>query len=101
VSATCLLIAIQREEEKVKRSLKDAAKKGDKDVCRILAKEVIRAKKSVSKIHSAKAQLKSVEYNMNQQLGECWLNCYICLFFSLPPPEKKICTLKFVGFLYI
>jgi len=62
-------IAIQREEEKVKRSMKDAAKKGDADVCRILAKEVIRAKKSVSKIHAAKAQLKSVEYNMNQQLG--------------------------------
>lgn len=62
-------VGIQREEEKVKRSLKDAAKKGDKDVCRILAKEVIRAKKSIGKIHSAKAQLKSVEYNMNQQLG--------------------------------
>jgi len=61
--------AIQREEEKVKRSLKDAAKKGDTDVCRILAKEVIRAKKSVNKINAAKAQLKSVEYNMNQQLG--------------------------------
>jgi len=65
-----MYVAIQREEEKVKRSLKDAAKKGDKDVCRILAKEVVRAKKSVSKIHAAKAQLKSVEYNMNQQLGE-------------------------------
>ena len=62
-------VAIQREEEKVKRSLKDAAKKGDRDVCRILAKEVVRAKKSVGKIHAAKAQLKSVEYNMSQQLG--------------------------------
>jgi len=62
-------IAIQREEEKVKRSLKDAAKKGDRDVCRILAKEVVRAKKSVNKINAAKAQLKSVEYNMSQQLG--------------------------------
>jgi len=67
---TFVLIAIQREEEKVKRSLKDAAKKGDKDVCRILAKEMIRSKKAVSKIHAAKAQLKSVEYNMNQQLGQ-------------------------------
>jgi len=74
-------IAIQREEEKVKRSLKDAAKKGDKDVCRILAKEVVRAKKSVNKINAAKAQLKSVEYNMNQQLGwsrHCHLSSFTC-----------------------
>ena len=65
----CESVAIQREEEKAKRSLKDAAKRGDKDVCRILAKEMIRSKKAVSKIHAAKAQLKSVEYNMSQQLG--------------------------------
>lgn len=63
------ILAIQREEEKIKRSMKDAAKKGDKDVCRILAKEVIRSRKAISKIHSAKAQIKSVEYSMNQQLA--------------------------------
>nr|KAF6446269.1 charged multivesicular body protein 3 [Rousettus aegyptiacus] len=39
---------IQREEEKVKRSVKDAAKKGQKDVCVVLAKEVIRSKKAKS-----------------------------------------------------
>lgn len=61
--------SIQREEEKIKRSMKEAAKKGDKDVCRILAKEVVRSRKAVSKIHSAKAQMKSVEYSMNQQLA--------------------------------
>ncbi|ELW72449.1 Charged multivesicular body protein 3 [Tupaia chinensis] len=33
---------IQREEEKVKRSVKDAAEKGQKDVCVVLAKEMIR-----------------------------------------------------------
>jgi charged multivesicular body protein 3 len=63
------ILGIQREEEKVKRSLKEAAKKGDRDVCRILAKEVVRSHKAISKIHAAKAQLKSVEYNMNQQLA--------------------------------
>lgn len=61
--------AIQREEEKVKRSLKEAAKKGDKDVCIILAKEVVRARKSISKIYSSKAQINSVILSMKNQLA--------------------------------
>ena len=32
------MTAIRREEAKVTRSLKEAAKKGDKDVCKILAR---------------------------------------------------------------
>ncbi len=61
---------IQREEEKIKRSLKESAKKGDKDVCNILAKEVLKARRAVSKIRTAQAQIKSVEYGMNHQLGK-------------------------------
>ena len=69
--AKCFCIpAIQREEEKIKRSLKDAAKNGDKDVCVILAKEVVRSRKAVNKIYTAKAQIKSVELTMKNQLGE-------------------------------
>uniref|UniRef100_A0A646QEP6 Charged multivesicular body protein 3 n=1 Tax=Hemiscolopendra marginata TaxID=943146 RepID=A0A646QEP6_9MYRI len=60
---------IQREEEKVKRSLKEAAKKGDREVCVILAKEVIRARKAISKIHSSKAQINSVVLSMKNQLA--------------------------------
>nr|XP_042896997.1 charged multivesicular body protein 3 isoform X2 [Parasteatoda tepidariorum] len=60
---------IQREEEKVKRSLKEAAKKGDADVCKILAKEVIRARKSINRIHTSKAQINSVMMSMNHQLA--------------------------------
>ncbi|XP_015513998.1 charged multivesicular body protein 3 [Neodiprion pinetum] len=61
--------AIQREEEKVKRSLKEAAKKGDKDVCTILAKEVIRARKACNKIYTSKAHLNSVSLQMKNQLA--------------------------------
>ncbi|TRY57902.1 hypothetical protein DNTS_014418 [Danionella cerebrum] len=50
---------IQREEEKVKRSIKDAAKKGQKDVCIILAKEMIHSKKAISKLYASKAQMNS------------------------------------------
>jgi len=53
----------------VKKSLKDAAKKGDRSVCVVLAKELVRSKKAVNKIYSAKAQLKSVEHSMSQQAG--------------------------------
>ncbi|KAK6622355.1 Charged multivesicular body protein 3 [Polyplax serrata] len=60
---------IQREEEKIKRSLKDAAKKGDKDVCTILAKEVIRARKAINKIQTTKAHINSVQLQMKNQLA--------------------------------
>lgn len=61
--------AIQREEEKVKRSLKEAAKKGDKDVCKILAKEIIRARKACNKIYTSKAHMNSVALQMKNQLA--------------------------------
>ena len=59
-----------REEEKVKRTLREAAKKGDKDTCKILAKEVIRARKAISKIHTTKAHLNSVQLQLKNQLGK-------------------------------
>lgn len=65
----CITLGIQREEEKVKRSLKEAAKKGDKDVCLILAKEVIRARKAISKIYASKAHINSISMQMKNQLG--------------------------------
>ncbi|KAL1138259.1 hypothetical protein AAG570_009948, partial [Ranatra chinensis] len=60
---------IQREEEKVKKSLKEAAKKGDKAVCTILAKEVLRARKAITKIHTSKAHLNSIQLQMKNQLA--------------------------------
>ncbi|CAG4993471.1 unnamed protein product [Colias eurytheme] len=61
--------AIQREEEKIKRSLKEAATKNDKQVCTILAKEIIRSRKAVSKIYTSKAHLNSVQMQMKNQLA--------------------------------
>ncbi|XP_065827295.1 charged multivesicular body protein 3-like [Oscarella lobularis] len=60
---------IQREEDKVKRSLKDAAKKGQNDVCRILAKEVVQSRRAVSKMYASKAQINSVMMSMQNQLA--------------------------------
>jgi len=60
---------IKREEIKVTRSLKAAAKKGDKDVCLILAKEVVHARKTVNKLYTAKANLNSIQLQMKGQLA--------------------------------
>ncbi|NP_998485.1 charged multivesicular body protein 3 [Danio rerio] len=60
---------IQREEEKVKRSIKDAAKKGQKDVCIILAKEMIQSKRAINKLYASKAQMNSVLLSMKNQLS--------------------------------
>eukprot|EP00088_Acartia_fossae_P059725 TRINITY_DN7119_c0_g1_i1.p1 TRINITY_DN7119_c0_g1~~TRINITY_DN7119_c0_g1_i1.p1 ORF type:complete len:220 (-),score=85.91 TRINITY_DN7119_c0_g1_i1:310-969(-) len=61
--------AIKREELKVTKSLKDAAKKGDKDVCRILAKEIVHSRKTVTKLYTAKANLNSIQLQMKGQLA--------------------------------
>lgn len=60
---------IQTEEAKVKKSLKDAAKKGDVDVCKIYAKELYRSKKAVSKIYASKAHINSIIMSMQQQMA--------------------------------
>lgn len=61
--------SIKREEDKIKKSLKEAAKKNDKQVCTILAKEMIHSRKAVNRIYASKAQLSSVQLQMQQQLG--------------------------------
>ncbi|XP_074596022.1 vacuolar protein sorting 24 isoform X2 [Brevipalpus obovatus] len=61
--------AIQREEAKVKSSLKDAAKKGDKSACLVLARSLIDSKKAIEKLNVSKAQIGSVMLHLNQSLS--------------------------------
>nr|XP_014092484.1 charged multivesicular body protein 3 [Bactrocera oleae] len=61
--------SIQREEEKVKRSLKQAATKNDRDTCIILAKEIVRARKAINRIYTSKAHLNSIQLQMKNQLA--------------------------------
>ncbi|KAJ8372363.1 hypothetical protein AAFF_G00289960 [Aldrovandia affinis] len=60
---------IQREQDKVKRSIKDAAKKGQRDVCVVLAKEMVQSKRAVNKLHTSKAHMNSVLLSMKNQLA--------------------------------
>ncbi|KAL4232387.1 Charged multivesicular body protein 3 [Mactra antiquata] len=61
--------AIQREEEKTKRQLKDSAKKGERGACSILAKEIVHSRKAVNRLYASKAQLNSVSMQMKNQLA--------------------------------
>ena len=63
---------IQREEQKTKKSIKDAAKRGDTASAKLLAKEICRARKAVTRLHTSKAQMNSVVMQMENQLGACW-----------------------------
>ncbi|CAI8058229.1 Charged multivesicular body protein 3 [Geodia barretti] len=60
---------IQTEENKVKKSIKEAAKKGQKDVAKILAKELVQSRKAVGKLYASKAQMNSVMMTMQQQVS--------------------------------
>ena len=52
------------------RSIKEAAKKGNQDACRILAKEIVQSRKAVSRLYVAKANLSSVEMQMKAQASQ-------------------------------
>lgn len=60
---------IENGEFKIKQDLKQAAKKGDKDVCKILARELVRSKKAKSRLHAAKSQINSISMIMNEQIA--------------------------------
>ena len=61
---------IQRSEQAAVKSIKDAAKKGDSASAKVLAREVVHSRKAVSKIYTAKANLKSVEMQMKGQAAQ-------------------------------
>jgi len=61
---------IQREEQKVKMSIKAAAKRGDTGTCKMLAKEIVNSRKAVNRLHTSKAQMNSVVMQMQNQLSQ-------------------------------
>jgi len=61
---------IKREEMKATRSIKECAKRGDKESARVLAKEVVASRKAVNRIYTAKANLSSVEMQMRNQASQ-------------------------------
>lgn len=68
-----------REEQKANRSLKEAAKKNDKESCLILAKEIVNARKVIRKLQLSKTQLNSIQMQMRNQLCKFAI---ICFYFN-------------------
>jgi len=60
---------IEREEMKVKREIKASAKRGDMSSAKSLAKELVRSKKAKERIAISKAQLNSVQMQLQQNLA--------------------------------
>ena len=61
--------SIKREENKAIRSLKESAKRGDRESSTLLAKEILNSRKAVNKLHTAKANLNSVQLQLKNQLA--------------------------------
>ena len=59
---------IEREQNKTKMEIKKAAKSGNKEVCKILAKEIINANKAKSKLYQSKAHMNSVMVTFNHEV---------------------------------
>lgn len=62
--------SIEREEDKVKASIKQVAKRGDTKSCKSLAKELVRSRKHKDRLYTSKAQLNSVSMQLTHQLGK-------------------------------
>ncbi|KAI8100139.1 Snf7-domain-containing protein [Halteromyces radiatus] len=61
--------AIDIEEVKVKKSIKQVAKKGDIKVCKMLAKELIRSQQHKNRLYTSKAQMNSIIMQLEHQLA--------------------------------
>lgn len=60
---------IQREEKNVSKSIKDCAKRNDIRSMKVLAKEIVSSRKTVSRLYQNKAQLNSVSMMLTEQLA--------------------------------
>jgi charged multivesicular body protein 3 len=71
--------AIDTEEAKVKKSIKQVAKKGDVKNCKMLAKELIRSQRHKNRLYTSKAQMNSVIMQLEHQLGNLFRNETNCI----------------------
>ena len=56
-------------QSKAKGQLKQLANKGEKNNAKILAKEFVRSRKAIQRLHMSQAQLNSINMQLNHQLG--------------------------------
>jgi charged multivesicular body protein 3 len=65
------ITSLKEEEDKARRMVQQLAKKRPQDVgsARILAKELVRARKQRDRMHQSKATLNSIQMQLQEQIG--------------------------------
>ncbi|CAJ2654502.1 unnamed protein product [Trifolium pratense] len=63
------ILDIQREETKVQKAIKEAAKRNDIGSAKALATELVRSRKTVSRLHENKAQLNSITKHLKESVA--------------------------------
>ncbi|WOH02090.1 hypothetical protein DCAR_0521478 [Daucus carota subsp. sativus] len=60
---------IEREEKNVQKAIKEAAKRNDMSSAKSLAKELIRSRRTVNRLHENKAQLNSISMHLGESVA--------------------------------
>ncbi|KAL1817058.1 hypothetical protein ACET3Z_019632 [Daucus carota] len=60
---------IEREEKSVQKAIKEAAKRNDMSSAKSLAKELIRSRRTVNRLHENKAQLNSISMHLGESVA--------------------------------
>ncbi|KAF8711609.1 hypothetical protein HU200_029062 [Digitaria exilis] len=60
---------VQREEKKVEKAIKEAAKRNDMGSAKTLAKELVRSRRAINRLYENKAQISSVSMRLGEIIG--------------------------------
>ncbi len=63
------IAAIEREQDKIKREAKEAARKGETGAVKAMAKNIVMSNKAIERMHITKANLNSVLVTLQTQGG--------------------------------
>jgi charged multivesicular body protein 3 len=76
--------SLKEQEDKARKMVQQLAKKRPQDVgsLRILAKELVRARKQRSRMYQSKATLNSIQMQLQEQIGNTELLYVSSLMFS-------------------
>lgn len=85
----CTLAGIEREQDKIKRDAKEAARKGEKAAVKAMAKNIVMSNKAIERMHVTKANLNSVLVTLQTQSGASTVvfepsHCIRCRVVSSP-----------------
>uniref|UniRef100_M8C0J1 Vacuolar protein sorting-associated 24-1-like protein n=1 Tax=Aegilops tauschii TaxID=37682 RepID=M8C0J1_AEGTA len=89
-----------KEEKKVEKAIRDAAKRGDMGSAKALAKELVQSRKAVNRLYENKAQLNSISMHLGEIVDfvPSWLlNLFACEY--IPDSILASATTRTVGHL--